>query len=80
MTSSAAPIESGDDFLKEELETLRILRASLESMKQLVQEVQKDVETAAGNYDSLAEISKRWKAAMEGARILDEREEKGQKS
>ncbi|TGZ83648.1 hypothetical protein EX30DRAFT_393219 [Ascodesmis nigricans] len=80
MSSSAALIESDDDKLKEELETLRILRASLESMKQLVQEVQTDVETSARNNDAVTGISKRWKAVMEGARMLGETEEKSRKT
>lgn len=50
----AAATQGVDPEYKNELATLRVMRASLESLKQFIQEVGKDVDTATENLEGVA--------------------------
>ncbi|KAI5847163.1 hypothetical protein DFP73DRAFT_592995 [Morchella snyderi] len=70
MSSTSGVIPSNDEeaALKDELATLRIVRATLESMKQLVGAIHEDIETAAKNCEDVTGLHKRWGLAIEQSR------------
>ncbi|KAH8144698.1 uncharacterized protein LAJ45_11292 [Morchella importuna] len=67
-TSSGIPSNDEEAALKDELATLRIVRATLESMKQLVGAIHEDIETAAKNCEDVTGLHKRWDLAIEQSR------------
>jgi len=59
------------------LETLRTLRAALESVKQLVENVHADVDTMKGNYDAVTGVEERLGGVFRVASGDAEEEEEG---
>ncbi|KAL7270043.1 hypothetical protein RUND412_007265 [Rhizina undulata] len=65
MASNPTSSIDKDAALKSELATLRVLRATLESVKQLVAAIHDDAETAAANCKQATGLHKRWQSAIE---------------
>ncbi|KAF8469575.1 hypothetical protein BDZ91DRAFT_655183, partial [Kalaharituber pfeilii] len=50
--------------LFQELQTLQLVRATFESIRQLVDAIHMDIVTMKGNCDQLTEVNKRWDAVI----------------
>ncbi|KAA8893472.1 hypothetical protein FN846DRAFT_523549 [Sphaerosporella brunnea] len=54
-----------DAALTKELESLKVLRATLESVKHLVDNVVEDVQTAGKNHGAIVSLAERWQGVFE---------------
>ncbi|EMR11709.1 hypothetical protein PNEG_00143 [Pneumocystis murina B123] len=50
-----------ETMLQEELGYLRILRATLESLRKITERISYDIQTTCENYQDIIELNKRWK-------------------
>ncbi|KAG5439866.1 hypothetical protein PCANB_000148 [Pneumocystis canis] len=50
-----------DALLQKELEHLRILRATLESIRKITERISFDIRMTCENYQDIIELNKRWK-------------------
>ncbi|PUU82518.1 hypothetical protein B9Z19DRAFT_967475 [Tuber borchii] len=58
------PSAVSDKTLQDELSTLRIFRATLESVKQVVDGIYRDTVTAKGNCGTVVDLTKRWEGVI----------------
>ncbi|KAF8424653.1 hypothetical protein EV426DRAFT_86476 [Tirmania nivea] len=55
---------ASEESLQSELQTLQLVRATFESVRQLVDAIHTDVATMTGNCEALSDITKRWDEAV----------------
>ncbi|KAG0124323.1 hypothetical protein HOY82DRAFT_494083 [Tuber indicum] len=58
------PKAVSDNSLQDELSTLRIFRATLESVKQVVDGIHRDTVTAKENCGAVVDLTKRWEGVI----------------
>ncbi|KAG0638624.1 hypothetical protein HOY80DRAFT_1009997 [Tuber brumale] len=58
------PAAASDKALQDELATLRIFRATLESVKQVVDGIHRDTVTAKENCGAAVDLTKRWEGVI----------------